>query len=350
SVYELDKSALIAAADGSSCPKPVCAPRPHRLSLKNAFKLACGNMRCKYGRLSAAILSLLIASTLLLVTVSGAISGTGQSAFDDLFATYGQSILDLSVVDNFTSAGGTDGAENDAPSADVSQDIDGLYEKYLSDARVSHIVFTQAFNDIKIKHDGQDYTIKTSNTMPSVNELTAGVMPMGDGHEVVVPQSFVRTLGITDEAAIGKTISFSGAVYNWDSGNPVSLPVHTEAKIVGVVDTTVKYDSGGQVFEYSVDDSFFFSKSALHEMQLQAKINSANTDFTIRAKTPAELIAIKDELNASGIVPIGRFELIEDMVRLNEQTRNQSGYATIIIAILSLVTALSVALMAALSR
>ncbi|MEG2857191.1 MAG: ABC transporter ATP-binding protein, partial [Clostridia bacterium] len=31
SVYELDKGALIAAADGSSCPKPVCAPRPHRL-------------------------------------------------------------------------------------------------------------------------------------------------------------------------------------------------------------------------------------------------------------------------------------------------------------------------------
>ena len=49
------------------------------------------------------------------------------------------------------------------------------------------------------------------------------------------------------------------------------------------------------------------------------------------------MIAIKDELNANGIVPLGQFELVEDMVRLQEQTTQQSGSANIIIGMLSFV-------------
>ncbi|MEG0378908.1 MAG: macrolide ABC transporter ATP-binding protein/permease, partial [Eubacterium sp.] len=62
-------------------------------------------------------------------------------------------------------------------------------------------------------------------------------------------------------------------------------------------------------------------------------INTMN--FLIRAKTPADMIAIKDELSSQGIVPIGRFELVEDMVRLNRQTTDQSSSATVIIGCLA---------------
>ena len=51
-------------------------------------------------------------------------------------------------------------------------------------------------------------------------------------------------------------------------------------------------------------------------------------NFIIRAKTPADMIAIKDELNEQGIVPLGRFELVEDIVRLNKQTTEQTGSAS----------------------
>ena len=314
------------------------------------MKIAAFHIKNKWGRFSIHVLSLIVGAVLLLTAVSGGITGTGQSAFDELFRTYGDSILDISIAGSFMSAGGTDGVENDEPDANVTQDIDGLYEKYLSDDRVSHIVFTQAYNDIQVTVDDKDIKIDTSNSVPVINRLTAGVMPMGSDNEIVVPQSFVEKLGLSDNEALGKAVTFQGAIYNWDSGEPVSKPVTSQCKIVGVMDTTVKYDVGEELMEYSVDDSFFFSKSATDEMRAQAEMKNGEVNFSIRAKTPADMIAIKDELNAGGIVPLGRFELVEDMVRLNQQTNQQSGAAIIVIGIMSVVIILAVAFITAFIR
>ncbi|MEG1945562.1 MAG: ABC transporter ATP-binding protein [Lachnospiraceae bacterium] len=350
-IYELDKGELMAIPDEvPDKVKTLDTRRPHKLFLKNALKLAKNNMKSKYARLAITVTSVLVAATLLLVTMSGAVSDSSQSAFDELFDTYGESILDLSVVDSFIGASGTDDADKEKPNTDVTQDIQGLYEKYLEDERVSHIVSIQAFNDIQITLDGKEYKIDTSNTVPTVNQIIAGTMPMGDSHEVVVPQSFAQKSGLTKEEILGKKISFAGTIFNWSTGEPVAVPVHTDAKVVGVVDTTVKYEYEGKIMEYSVDDSFFFSKSALNEMKIQSKMEKTVSDFTIRTKTPADLIEIKDELNAEGIVPLGQFQLVEDMVRLNNQTKEQSGSAVIVIGILSVVVALSVSLMTAISR
>lgn len=350
-IYELDKGELIAAGDAAlSSKSKVKTKQAHKLSFPNAWRIAVGNERSKLGRFATTALSLLVAATLLLVTVSGAITDSSQSAFDDLFATYGQSILDISVVGSFTSAGDTDSKQKDEPNANVSQDIDGLYDKYLNDDRVSHIVFTQAFNDIKVTVDGQAYKIEASSTIPSVNELTAGRMPTGGGNEVVVPKSFVKRLGVTDEEALGKTITFEGTVYNGDNGESIPMPVNTIVRIVGVVDSTIKDEAGGEMMEYSVDDSFFFSKAALSEMRAQANIKNSVANFTLRGKTPADLIAIKDELNANGIVPLGRFELVEDMVRLSNQTSQLSGSAIMVMGMLAVVVIFAVSVMTAFSR
>lgn len=322
----------------------------HKLGFSNAMKIAASNIKNKWGRFSIHVLSLIVGAVLLLAAVSGGITGTGQSVFDELFRTYGDSILDISIAGSFVSAGGTDGKENDEPNANVTQDIDGLYEKYLSDERVAHIVFTQAYNDIQVNVDGRDIKIDTSNSVPVINRLTAGVMPMGSDNEVVVPQSFVKKLGLSDKEALGKTVTFQGAIYNWDSGEPVSKAVSSQCKIVGVMDTTVKYDAGEELMEYSVEDSFFFSKSATDEMRAQAEVRNGEVNFSIRAKTPADMIAIKDELNADGIVPLGRFELVEDMVRLNHQTNQQSGAAIIVIGVMSVIIILAVAFITAFIR
>ncbi|ABX40580.1 ABC transporter ATP-binding protein/permease [Lachnoclostridium phytofermentans] len=350
-VYELDKGELTAATEEVSIKEEKADTlKPHKLSFASACKLSLSNIKSKWNRTITTALSLVVAATLLLVTVSGAITDSSQSAFDKLFETYGESILDISIVGSFMSAGGTDGSQKDEPNANVDQNIDGLYDKYLNDKRVSHIVFTQHYNDIKVSADGKEYSIDTGSSVPTVNKLIAGKMPMGEDNEIVVPKSFIEKLGVSAEEALGKTIDFKGNIYNWDSGEPVSMPVSTTANIVGVVDTTVKYEYGGQLMEYSVDDAFFFSRSALNEMRTQADIKNGEGNFTIRTKTPADLIAIKDELNAEGIVPLGRFELVEDMVRLNDQTTEQSGSAILVIGILAAVIILSVSLMTALTR
>lgn len=350
-VYELDKGELIAAAESTqkNSPKPEVM-KPHALKVGNAGKIALHNTKSKLGRFAATTLSLLVAATLLLVTVSGSIGDSGQAAFDKLFETYGESILDISVVGSFTGGAGTDGSKKEEPNADVTQNIDGLYNRYKTDSRVQHIVFTQAFNDIRITVDGKEYKVEGSSSVPAIDKLTAGNMPTGDGNEVVVPNSFVKTMGLTDEEALGKTLGFDAAVYNWDSGEPVLVPVQITVKIVGVVDSTVRYESGGQIEEYTVHDAFFFSKSALDTMRVQGNIEKSAADFTIRTKSPVEMIAIKDELNADGIVPLGRFELVEDMVRLNQQTTRQSGSAVVIIGLLSVVVVLAVSVMTALTR
>lgn len=350
-VYELDKGELIAAAEPTqkNSPKPE-VKKPHALKVGSASKIALHNTKSKLGRFAATTLSLLVAATLLLVTVSGSIGDSGQAAFDKLFETYGESILDISVVGSFTGGAGTDGSKKEEPNADVTQNIDGLYNRYKADNRVQHIVFTQAFNDIQITVDDKQYKVDSSGSVPTINMLTAGNMPTGDGNEVVVPNSFVKAMGLTDEEALGKTLDFDAAVYNWDSGEPVLVPVQITVKVVGVVDSTVWYESGGKIGEYTVDDAFFFSKSALDTMRVQGKIEKNAADFTIRTKSPTEMIAIKDELNADGIVPLGRFELVEDMVRLNQQTTQQSGSAVVIIGCLSVVVVLAVSVMTALTR
>lgn len=350
-VYELDKGELFSYPDETLVKtKGLEKKEAHSLSFKNACALARINLKSKWGRFATTAISLLIAATLLLVTVSGAITDSGQEAFEDLYTTYGGGILDVSVVGSFTSAGGSNGSENDEPNANVTQDIGGLYDKFVTDSRVEHIVFTQAFNDIKVTIDGKDYEVQSSSSVPVVNKLTAGVMPMGNGNEVVVPNSFVKKLGITEEQAIGKELDFHAAIFNWDSGEPVLMPVTTTAKIVGVVDTTVKYEYEGQVMELSVDDSFFFSKVTLDEMRAQAKIEKSEINFVVRANTPEDMIAIKDELNAEGIVPLGRFELVEDMVRLNEQTTEQSSSAIAVIGFLSVLVVIATATITAIMR
>ncbi|MBU3142853.1 ABC transporter ATP-binding protein [Clostridium sp. CF012] len=349
-VFELDKGELIKKPQSELIKTTKNqASLKCRLSLKNAYSIAITNTKRKIGKFIITTLSLLIAATLLLVSISGAIGDSSTKMFDTLFSTYGDGILDINIVGSFTSAGGTDGNKDD-PKADVKQNIGGMYNKFLNDDRVSHVVFLEAFSNIKITAEGKDYNIQTSNSVPVVNKLTAGKMPMGSGNEVVVPKSFIEKMNITDKQAIGKTISFKGEVYNWDSGQPVLMPVTTDATIVGVVDTTVISEYEGKKSEYSVDDAFFFSKSALDKMRAQGNMSGDKINFSIRAKTPADMIAIKDELNAKGIVPLGRFELVEDMVRLNTQTTAQSGSATTLISVLSVILAIVVALITAIMR
>lgn len=350
-VFELDKGELITPADNSVTKIPEFKMQnPYTLSFSNAITVVKTSIKRNFGRFAVSVLTIMIAAVLLLTTFSGAINSSGQAAFNELFDTYGESILDISIVDSFTSAGGTDDNKNDSPNADVSQDIGGLYEKYAADERVQFTAFLQAFENIKVNLDSKTYKIDSTGSVPSINKLISGRMPKVADNEVVVPESFLKKTGLSNDDIIGKEIEFSSSMYNWDTGSPVLNDAKIKAKIVGVADTTVIYEYNGEMMEYSVDDSFFFSKAALDDMRSQASFQEDKINFLIRAKTPADMIALKDELNKSGIVPIGRFELVEDIVRLNSQTTRQSGSASIIIGLLSFVMVIAIFLIIGVMR
>lgn len=337
-VIQLDKGELVSSPkENSEKSLAIKSDRHHKLSFGNSFKLSTNAVKRKPAHFIVSILSLVIASILLLTSVGGSVAGSSNQEFEDLLATYGENILDLTVAGSFTSAGGADGAGSNKPNADVTQDISGLYDKYANDERVEFAAFMQAFDDITVNMDGADYQIQQTGSAPVIRKLFSGRFANGNTNEVVVPESFVKQSGKTNDTILGTEIEFSCTMVNWDSGEPVFLPAKTKAVIVGVADNTVIAAYEGQTMEYSVDDAFIFSKSALDDLRGQAKIKNDSINFTIRAKTPQDLISIKDELNANGIVPIGQFELVEDMVDLQGQTAEQSTSASVVIGILSFV-------------
>ncbi|WP_158584683.1 ATP-binding cassette domain-containing protein [Lachnotalea sp. AF33-28] len=350
-VYELDKGELISQPEKViQKVKPVSVSSKSHLNGKGAFRLAYTSFRRQTGRTVASVLSLIAASVLLLTSVSGAITGSGDSVFDELFASYGESLLDISLYSSFMSAGGSNGEELDGPKADVSQNLDGLFERYREDERVEHVLFAQAFGNIRIGLDGQSYKVETTNNAPVFRKLAAGQLPMGDRLEIAVPEVFVKNIGMTNEEILGKEIEFSGTVFNWESGQPVETPLSCSVTVVGVVDSTMITEYGGQIYETPIGDSFFFSPAALASMREEADMEAQPGNFYIRCKTPADVISVKDELNAEGIVPLGRFELIEDMVRMNQQTAHQSGTAMWVIGLLALVVVLTGAVLTGVLR
>lgn len=348
SVFELDKGELISRPEikDNKTLAYKQSPAP-KLSLKNAFKISLMNLKNNIGRFLISVLTLMLAGTLLLTTFSGAIEESGQSEFDSLVETYGEGILDIDIVGSFMSAGG---GNEDKPDADVSQNINGLYERYENDKRVEYIVSMQAFEDIEITIDGKTHSVEKTGSSPVLTKLLSGSIPSGDEYSVVIPLKFAESLGLTSETAIGKEIDFTAAVYQWINNNPIKKPVTVRATVCGVADNTVVYDYEGKQYSYSVDDSFFFNRAAIEDIRRQAEIDDKSSNFTLRAKTPADLISLKDELNQQGIVPLGRFELVEDIVRLNSQTKEQSGSASAVIGVLAVLLAVIIFAMTSVLR
>lgn len=351
-VIELDKGELVSAEEITVINKhsELKTDLPYRLPFTKVWQNTVIGAKRKPGHFVLAVFSLILAGILLMTAASSAIGNSGDAEFEKLLDTYGENILDIDIAGSFISGASTDENGKNGPNADVTQDISGLYEKYCTDNRVQFAVFSQAFNDISIKMDEKEYVIQSTGNVPVLTRLLSGKIPDGSENEVVVPETFVKQTGKTNDSILGETIQFNCSVVNWDSGEPVYKTAKISAVIVGVSNNSVSTEYEGKMYDYSVDDSFFFSKAALDEIRSQAEIKNESINFVLRAKTPADLIAIKDELNAKGIVPLGQFELVEDMVRLQTQTNQLSGGATMVISVLSLIAIIAISLTTSLLR
>ncbi len=351
--FELDKGELIDVVQRGKVNEKYSSKesiKKSSFSFGKAFSIAKKNVQSSIGRYAALLLTIFISANLLIVSAGGGIQGDSEKAFEKLYSEYGNTILDVSIISSFTSASGTDDSENNKPNGDVEQDISGFYDKYVKDDRVDYVAFLQPFDNISITIEGKQVNIQGGGSSPILNKLVAGDMPSENGNEVVVPESFVKNMGLKNDDAIGKEIDFNAEIYNWDTGKPVLKKVNAKATISGVADTTASYEDMGKINKFTVDDAFFFSKESVIKMREQAELDNESMNLILRAKTPEDVISIKDELNAQGIVPLGYFELIEDMVRLQSRTKEQSGSAVVLISVLAVFVALAVAAITAVMR
>lgn len=350
-IFELDKGVLITPNDEVeiSC-KQSLQIKKTILPFKHIISIIKTNISEHKGKFFTSSLSFMLGVCFLLTAATNSIGDTSKSSFDKIFDMYGDSLLDIQLFNSFTGAAGTGSGANNNPNVDIEQNISKIYDKYKNDDRIEFITFLDVFDNINIQYDDKKYRIDPSSDVPAINKLVAGRMPKGDGKEVVVPESLVRTMGVTKEELLGKTITFSGSITDWTKDVPVYQNTSVEVEIVGIMDTTMTMNIEGEKFEYEIEDSFLFSKSALSELLSQTDKDSNNLNMTMRAKTPADLIAIKDELNKQGIVPLGQFEVVEDIVRLNSQSTEQSSTASSFIIALVLVMISAISLITSMLR
>lgn len=350
-VFELDKGELISTNHEEEFTttqalqiKKTTLPLKHTISTVNAMAMS------HKGRFLTSAFSLMLGVCFLLTTLTESIGNTSKAAFDQVFDQYGESVLDIQLYHSFTGAAGTGGDAGNQPNVDVKQDIGKIYNTYKNDERIEFIAFLDVFNQINIQYKNKKYNVPPSSDVPAINKLIAGRMPKGDGKEIVVPKSLLKTMGVTKEELLDQTITFSGSITDWTKDVPKYQNTSIEVTIVGVMDTTMTTNIDGETFEYEIEDSFLFSKAALAELLNQTNKGSNNLNMTMRTKTPADLIAIKDELNKQGIVPLGQFEVIEDLVRLQSQSTKQSSSASFLIVALVLVMVSAISLITGVLR
>lgn len=342
-ILTLDKGKLISnTLAQQTLDKKIILTLPYHLTFKNAWSLSVMRLKRNIGQFLIASLVLFFSEMLILVAMYDVISNHSRNEFQNLFEIYGDSLTDIGIYNNFFNASDSnDEASNPQIKGNVAQNITGLYDKYANDNRVSFVSYLQSFNGISVVYNEKKYNIESSGSVPTIQKIIAGHMPANDQPEVLIPQSLVKQIGMNPNDILGKNIHFSGSIVNWDNGTPIYEKAEIEATISGVMDTTINMDLEGESFQITIDDDFIFSKFALNQMLKVIQKDTSTMNFVIRAKSPEDMISIKDELNAQGIVPLGQFELIEDIVRLNQKTEVQSNIANIIMYVLAFVLTIS---------
>lgn len=350
SVFELDKGILTRTDKADSTAKAHNRSiEPSRLTLSSALRISGVSARRQMGKLLSIVLAMTIAASCLVVNFSDMLNGNGNKAFQELLKKQGNSVLNLLLVPSFTS-GGEVGNENPDVPQGVEQDISGLLEEYKNDSRIEAIIMDAPLDDMVVTADGKDYIIEESGQSPNYNEMVAGRIADNSKKEIVLPQLLVKKMGYTNEEILGKKLSFIGSVYNWDSGEPVAMPVSFTATVSGVADTSYGIEFEGKVERFEHEDSLFPSLAIMEDIYAQAKKEDPSFSFTIRADSPEHFLELYDELMAKGIVPLGHIELIRDIVGLKGTTLIQTGVSHVLIAILSVLAALSVCLVCSLMR
>lgn len=315
-----------------------------KLSLGRAAIQGARNFKGLFMKFTLTSLVLMLASYFLLLNVSGTVVNEQQSILNKLIEERGNTLRDIDLVTSMVGGSSTDDKDDKKGSVDVKQDVSKAFEKLKNDERVEFIAPLAIVDNMTVKMDNKDYTVETSNNVPVINEIVAGRMPKLEGREVAVTKMFIEKLKLKPEQVLGKVISITGNAFDWSSGEPKEVKTKAnDLTIVGVIDSKFSMDSpkGGK-YESELEDSFIYSLEVAKEIKKQTNSSTSNISFRIRVKEVKDIIPIVKELEKDGLTPIGMFEMVKDILKINNTTKEQSGSLTIIIAAIAIVVSLAV--------
>lgn len=351
SIFELDKGVLCKCdmANNPSKQRPHSAQKSG-LSIKFALQMTKVNFKRQLGKMLTLIITMAVAASCLSVNFTGILGGRSDEAVEELIARQGNSILNLDIVSSFMDAGSKDADGNVVGGQSVSQDISHIMEQYQNDSRVEGITMISPLNDAVVNLEGKDFIIESSGQAPVFNKIVSGRNADNKKYEVVLPQALVKKMRRTNDEMIGKQVSFVGTVFNFESGEPVEMPVSFKATVSGVADTSYGIEFEGELMTFENEDALFLSLAVMKDIYAQAGRKTPSFAFTIRPTSPENYVELYDELMSKGIVPLGQIELIRDIVGLKGEATAQSSVSYALIAVLSVLAALSVCLVCSLIR
>ncbi|MEG2413765.1 MAG: ATP-binding cassette domain-containing protein [Clostridia bacterium] len=309
------------------------------ISALNVFSYSAQIVRKDWKKFVLTFCVFALIGILLFGVFSGAFDSVQSSALAKLEREYGYGIRNISVVGNFQSASGTGGGSGG--SNEVKQDISQVYGQYKNDNRLECLLYTVAVHNGEIPggYEGptitipgitSNYKVKGSNSAPAFSTLVAGRVVNNGALEVMVSEELADSLGVSPSKLVGKGISFVSK----------NLKGLSNIKIVGVISSSEKY--------MDFEDNFIFSRKVL-EMTF-SKSEMDKKPFLLRAKSLAYVKDISDELIADGIVPLGEFTKVEDVLAMNQNTSNLGLILTVIIALIACGIAIAYEVIFALPR
>ncbi len=316
-----------------------------RLSIKRSGIVGVRNFKGMALKFALTSVILVLSSFFLLLNFSGSIANEQQSIIEELVAKKGNGLRDIAVFSSVTGGASTEEEDSNKPNIDIEQDVSKVLDKYKNDERIEHIIPALNINNMKVSIDGvvNNYQVETSNTVASIDKVEAGRLPNLDGREVAVTKLFLEKNKLKPEEVIGKKISIEGEGYDWSTGQPQSIKQTVkDLTIVGVVDSTIRYDSpDGKPYEFELEDAFIYGLDVVKELNKQKNSSDTNISCTIRVKKVEDIMNVVEELNAEGITPFGEFESVKDILKINntsgEQTSSMAGILAVIAVVVTLV-------------
>ncbi|SHH95647.1 ABC-type lipoprotein export system, ATPase component [Clostridium collagenovorans DSM 3089] len=332
-----DSKTITEVSKKSSMVKP-------KLSLGRAAIQGARNFKGLFMKFTLTSLVLMLASYFLLLNVSGTVVNEQQNILNKLIEERGNTLRDIDLVTSMVGGSSTDDKDDKKGSVDVKQDVSKAFERLKNDDRVEFIAPLAIVDNMTVKMENKEYTVETSNNVPVLNEVVAGRIPKLEGREVAVTKMFLEKLKLKPEEALGKVISINGNAFDWSSGEPKEVKAKAnDLTIVGVIDSKFSISSpkGGK-YESELEDSFIYSLEVAKEIKKQTNSSTSNISFRIRVKEVKDIMPIVKELEKDGLTPIGMFEMVKDILKINNTTKEQSGSLTIIIAAIAIVVSLAV--------
>lgn len=318
------------------------------LSFKNSLKIVKSSIVSNYKNFVIMLLTIMCALIFIQPVISKEFVNKNNNVFDEVYnEETTTNILDLTLFSYMREAAQMGDTQGQNEEKVIDQDINGLGEKYKDDPRVNNVQYIQKFYDVKLENNNKTYNIESGQEMPFVRSLVAGEMPDNNKNEVLIPESVAKQMGFTPEEAIGKKIRFEATINTFENEKIDKITNSIEVTISGVIDTHVSYSEeyNGQTnnWEDTVDDSIILSKKALDEF-IGSNQEKVDPIVVLEANSPEDVLSLRDELNKTGTVPLGDFERIENLLKLENDSATQAQLQTFIITMVVILMIIAISL------